>query len=269
MTGTFILTWNPSKSEWPAKDYLNAVRQTKKGKRVGDRWSVNRKYGIEIGDRAFLLRQHNQRGIVASGYFTSRIVPRAHYDGSNREANYADLKWDRAVGSHDRLKFEELMVQVPGHPWNYLQGSGTQMKDPTAGQLEQLWTDHPADQITRDSGEILQADTYREGEVSTILVNHYERDLKARKACILKHGTVCAVCAFDFVSHYGPTGKDHIHVHHLKLLSQVGQAHTVDPEKDLIPIRPNCHAMLHKRNPPYTIKELKNLMRDVEPGRCC
>jgi len=32
----------------------------------------------------------------------------------------------------------------------------------------------------------------------------------------------------------------------------------VDPATDLRPVCPNCHEMLHKKDPPYTIEELRN-----------
>jgi len=34
----------------------------------------------------------------------------------------------------------------------------------------------------------------------------------------------------------------------------------VNPEKDLIPVCPNCHSMLHKRKPAYSVEELKQII---------
>ncbi len=42
-----------------------------------------------------------------------------------------------------------------------------------------------------------------EGSKQTITVNKYERDPKARIACIEHRGSVCAVCGFDFGAVYG------------------------------------------------------------------
>ncbi|MGH8226507.1 MAG: HNH endonuclease [Steroidobacteraceae bacterium] len=52
-----------------------------------------------------------------------------------------------------------------------------------------------------------------------------------------------------------------IHVHHVKPLSAVGRGYQVDPVKDLIPICPNCHAVAHHRDPPYSPEELRDLLR--------
>ncbi len=65
---------------------------------------------------------------------------------------------------------------------------------------------------------------------------------------------------FNFRKYYGPTGKNFIHVHHLKPLSEVKDEYEVNPEEDLRPVCPNCHAMLHKKNPLYEIEELKKLI---------
>jgi 5-methylcytosine-specific restriction protein A len=40
----------------------------------------------------------------------------------------------------------------------------------------------------------------------------------------------------------------------------MGEDYIVDPEKDLVTICANCHAMVHRRNPPLTIDELKRLL---------
>lgn len=55
-------------------------------------------------------------------------------------------------------------------------------------------------------------------------------------------------------------GKDFIHVHHLIPLSEINQEYEVDPIKDLRPLCPNCHAMIHRKHPPFTIEEIKNLI---------
>ncbi|MGV3541103.1 MAG: HNH endonuclease [Rufibacter sp.] len=102
-----------------------------------------------------------------------------------------------------------------------------------------------------------EVDAFSEGSVTKILVNNYERNVKARKACISHHGLNCTACGFNFKAFYGAIGESFIHVHHLKEISKIGEEYTVDPITDLIPVCANCHAMLHKSEPPLTIDELK------------
>lgn len=109
--------------------------------------------------------------------------------------------------------------------------------------------------------------TYSEGTQKRVSVNVYERNPKAKKDCIAVHGTTCSVCGFRFEEHYGEIGKDFIHVHHLEMISTLGVNYIVDPETDLTPICPNCHAMIHKRNPPFTIEELKRMLKKSAPKR--
>ena len=111
------------------------------------------------------------------------------------------------------------------------------------------------------SEEVLVGQTFAEGNVQRIVVNRYERDLRARKACISRHGTICSVCGFDFAKIYGEAMAGFTHVHHLKPLATVGEGYQIDPVCDLRPVCPNCHAVIHRREPPYSIEEVQQLLR--------
>lgn len=108
--------------------------------------------------------------------------------------------------------------------------------------------------------EVVDAQTYYEGATKHITVNVYERSVKARRACITRYGVDCFVCGFNFKTVYGAAGDGFIHVHHLKPLSEVGEEYELDPVKDLRPVCPNCHAMIHRKTPAYTIEEMKELL---------
>jgi len=97
-----------------------------------------------------------------------------------------------------------------------------------------------------------------EGLAKESVSKRYERNKKNRSACISFHGTQCKVCEFDFQDQYGKIGEGFIHVHHIVPLSQQGGQYVIDPIRDLVPVCPNCHAMLHKKSPPYSIDELRD-----------
>ncbi len=99
-----------------------------------------------------------------------------------------------------------------------------------------------------------------EGGQSRELVKRYERSQINRAACLARWGTTCRVCSIDFGQVYGPIGTGYIHVHHIVPVSQMGEGYRVNPLTELVPVCPNCHAMLHRRNPPFSVEELKNLM---------
>ena len=105
--------------------------------------------------------------------------------------------------------------------------------------------------------EIIEQDLV-EGAKKEVLVNAYERNPKAREQCIEEYGYNCFICGLNFEERYGDIGKDFIHVHHIKPLSEIKEEYIINPLEDLKPVCPNCHAMLHKKNPPYTIEEIKN-----------
>ena len=104
-----------------------------------------------------------------------------------------------------------------------------------------------------------------EGAKKQIVVNAYERKIQARQKCVNHFGYKCFVCDFDFEKIYGDIGKDFIHVHHIKPLSEIDAQYKVNAIQDLRPVCPNCHAMLHKRKPAYSIEEIKKIiMKDTE-----
>ncbi|MDE0565831.1 MULTISPECIES: HNH endonuclease [Shewanella] len=71
---------------------------------------------------------------------------------------------------------------------------------------------------------------------------------------------MCRVCSFDFSKTYGEIGENFIHVHHIVELAHINQEYEVNPIEDLIPVCPNCHAMLHRRTPAMTVDELKAIL---------
>jgi 5-methylcytosine-specific restriction protein A len=103
---------------------------------------------------------------------------------------------------------------------------------------------------------------YVEGTPRKMLSTTYERNRKARDTCLEHYGAKCHVCGFDFSEVYGEIGKGYIHVHHRKKVSEIGQEYEIDPIKDLYPVCPNCHAMIHRRNPPFTLDEMKELIHN-------
>ena len=113
--------------------------------------------------------------------------------------------------------------------------------------------------------EIEQLDAGRseglpEGAVQRVEVNRYERSRLNRALCISIHGACCKVCGIGLEERYGEIGRDFIHVHHIVPVSKLGPGYLIDPTKDLVPVCPNCHAMIHRRDPPYSVDELRQFI---------
>lgn len=82
----------------------------------------------------------------------------------------------------------------------------------------------------------------------------------------------CMTCGFNFKKAYGTLGEGFIHVHHIIPIGKIAVEYEVNPVTDLVPVCPNCHAMIHRAEPPLTIKQLrdhlegkKNAQKDSAP----
>lgn len=103
-----------------------------------------------------------------------------------------------------------------------------------------------------------------EGQMQQVTSTTHERNLQARAACIAHYGTRCSICNFDFARFYGAIGEGLIHVHHITPIATMSGSYHIDPIRDLRPVCPNCHAIIHRRNPPYALDEIAALMVDKQ-----
>ena len=114
----------------------------------------------------------------------------------------------------------------------------------------------------------LEVAGFPEGALTAVQMNRYERDPRNRAAAVALHGTACAGCGLELKSKYGPIAESLIEVHHVTPVSQLGAGYVIDPMHDLVPLCPNCHAVVHRQVPPLTIGELRQLLdcdfREVE-----
>jgi 5-methylcytosine-specific restriction protein A len=122
--------------------------------------------------------------------------------------------------------------------------------------------DQPASYLPEEVG----ATPLVEGASKQIRVNAYERSALARDQCLQHHGFSCCVCDFNFGLVYGALGEAYIHVHHIVPLSEVQSEYVVDPVKDLVPICPNCHAMVHRTTPALSVSQLRDILQKPRGG---
>lgn len=109
------------------------------------------------------------------------------------------------------------------------------------------------------SGTSRQKSPLSEGAPTQVLASRFERNRAARQRCIEYHGTRCIACGIDLTERYGPAAAGLIHVHHLEPLSASRRQYKVDPVRDLRPVCPNCHAVIHLTDPPRTISQVRRL----------
>ena len=107
--------------------------------------------------------------------------------------------------------------------------------------------------------ERIEAQGYEEGALIEFMHKRYERNKKNREIAIKIHGNICKICNFSTKEVFG---KDEIiQVHHILPVSEMNEGHVVDPEKELIPVCPTCHAFIHTKKPPYSIDEVISMRK--------
>jgi hypothetical protein len=183
------------------------------------------------------------------GYLHSR------YQGFTKIADARLQEIEEDYGSVEEFIRKILQYEGEGLPGELQPGTGRSEKI-AEESLE-------VDDVTHgDIDEKVVPDS--EGRKRLVLHATYERSQKNRRLAIEKHGTTCAVCAFNFDNTYGEDyAKGYIQIHHIKPLS--GYEGEVEPETDLVPLCANCHAMAHRRRDTVTsIEELKELIEKAK-----
>jgi hypothetical protein len=136
-------------------------------------------------------------------------------------------------------------------------------------ELRTLWPDLLSTGITQKlpALDALGEDEFEATEGGTKLSEHYRRE-RNRKLVKLKKEEVlrreghlkCEVCRFDFETFYGSVGQGFCEVHHLTPLAELKEG-TPTKLGDLAIVCANCHRMLHRSNPPMTLQQLRNMLR--------
>ena len=98
-----------------------------------------------------------------------------------------------------------------------------------------------------------------EGFKRSITITTHERNPNNRKAAILEHGVKCFGCNREMKEIYGDIAEGYIHIHHCQPLSSFDPSEKPDI-KNLVPLCPNCHAVVHLEEPPISVDRLKELI---------
>jgi 5-methylcytosine-specific restriction enzyme A len=263
-TRTFLLTWNPENYDWgdDQDQAIEAVYAT--GKR-DDRWSCGVRTDLPRGSRFFLMKVGKRgRGLIGSGWVLSTPYRDWHWvqerERRGETALYVDIQFD-ALEKEPIIYYEKLVTPpFAGFVWTP-QASGVEIPPAIAAALEARWPQQPT--VVSLPEEVDPTRTYPEGAVRRVLVNAYERNPRARAACIAYYGACCSVCTRDLAEVYGEVARDCIQVHHLVPLSTIRATYRVNPIEDLRPVCPNCHVVIHSRGPrkpPFTLEEVKSFL---------
>ena len=201
------------------------------------------------GDRVFFYVGAD--GLVAFGKVKSR--PEPSEDWPRRYA--ADIGDIHMLETYIHLS--TIQEEIPDLGWARYPRSYVTLSSENALKLDSL-IEKSSEMFTdfeSDSGQ------YIEGAVRAVQINAYERSSAARKAAVKVHGAICAICSFNFGERYGSQMEGFIHVHHIRPLNEIDATYRVNPKKDLIPICPNCHAVIHSQRKALTVSKVKSMHR--------
>lgn len=222
---------------------------------------------FSVGDVVFIYKTKPEQCIR---YKMEVVKAKMSFDQAlEQEAFWTDKDqyYSGIISFYARLKLieeykDDIMSLHHLHEHGY-QGdprSVREVKD--AGLLDFLL--HPHQMVNEDVYDVdypEDDESLYEGALMKVYANKYERNQKARRECVGKKGYKCLVCGCDFEATYGEIGKGFIHVHHLTPISSIGQEYELNVDTDLAPVCPNCHYMLHRKDPPYTIEELTRMLK--------
>lgn len=262
---TYLFAWNPNKWNWT--DLKLDIENLDKSGSVVQKWSCVSYKQIKPGDRAFLVRLGVEpKGIMGSGTVVSEPFLSQHWSGEDKLVHRVLIEFDTLLNPESESLLSLGILEhgeMSNQEWTP-QSSGISIKSDIIDKLETIWFDflNTADSNNRFSNQVAIT-SFTEGSSSNITITRYERNPHARQACINHYGLSCTICGFDFESFYGEAGKDFIHIHHLYEISKHNSEHKVDPIKDLHPVCPNCHSVIHRKKPPYTIDEMRKMIGTI------
>jgi hypothetical protein len=118
------------------------------------------------------------------------------------------------------------------------------------------------------SSEINPHDEYSEGLRKSRESYFWARNPKLVKDAKEFYGYNCQICGFNFEEIYGSIGKNFIECHHLHALSErpedEGEEKVRTNLEDVRVLCSNCHRMVHRKKPPYSIEEIITMTNEIE-----
>jgi hypothetical protein len=111
---------------------------------------------------------------------------------------------------------------------------------------------------------------FAEGERSQRESTFFRRNPRLREEAIKHHGLRCIACGLDFGERYGSVATGYIEIHHLNPLAERRDAAAGKPLMTLLddvkPLCANCHRVVHRRQPPMSIAELRACLERESPA---
>jgi predicted HNH restriction endonuclease len=178
------------------------------------------------------------KGTLESGYY---------FDETNGMVDENEIPWPHQVKVFWQRDFSPVEIVLGADQHTVLK-----LSDDDAALIERQaeTVSAEADRLTALEGESFSA----------------ESDFRSRNRALVaakKHlfDFHCEICGFSFEEKYGEIGEDFIIAHHLRPISSGPTVTTLD---DIALVCSNCHSMVHMRNPPYLVQEMKTILNGLQ-----
>jgi hypothetical protein len=159
----------------------------------------------------------------------------------------------------DAIRADITPVRPRHHPYNTY-GSGVRVAQgmylgALSNRMVEIFGHHCGLLLGENTAQRAPVDTglFAEGELERRERNFFARHRGLRETALVRWGTICTVCAFDFSKAYGTLGAGFIEVHHLESLADKasqggtsGRAHPWLPTHDVFAVAPGGEIALHR-----------------------
>lgn len=239
---------------------------------MGVRYHFPRRYRNKLAPGTRLI--HYKGRMLDRSFAAQRMSPEPHYFGTSIAGEHApdeaSSKGDLFVAIQD---FQTFPNAVP------IRSDGTTLEHIPESRRNNHWrdgvraiSDEIYVRILQMSGlQVMQSPAPAtaepplitvtvEGQKRYVLNAAYERSPQLRKTAVKLHGTRCFACEIDLAERYGEVAKDFIHIHHKKPLCVADGPIAVDAALDLVPLCPNCHAIVHIRGALRSVNNVRAML---------
>lgn len=191
--------------------------------------------------------------------------------------DYARQLAEHAAGqlAAEKHFLADLAKKYPAFSGRIFRRTSENMFDPATAQQELWWVAFEYKAGNEEPEMLIFADILlfllfflfpyqtigeEEGSAGDKISTSFERSRFNRALCLAFHGYDCKACGLNMRDIYRGLKSDFVHVHHLNPIAESGVTKP-DPVRDMVPLCPNCHAVAHMKNPPYTVQEIKQMIK--------
>ncbi|OGP90342.1 MAG: hypothetical protein A2156_00055 [Deltaproteobacteria bacterium RBG_16_48_10] len=107
--------------------------------------------------------------------------------------------------------------------------------------------------------DLEEDETFQEGGKRMVVAT--SRNPQLRSAAKKRWGLKCFCCGFDFGQFYGPEAKGLAIVHHLHPFNNAKGGPRKATVEDVRVVCANCHYVIHKKDPPRDVEEIRRMVK--------